>query len=461
VLRPSIPGCESLEKTADDAFAATLISTVGPVKARFSGQLKLSNVDAPRSYMLSGTGSGGAAGFVEARVEVSLDAIAPDVTNLRYVVSATVGGKLAQLGSRLIDAAAHRMADDFFARFVRRIDTGAERATGTESVPDLADLAGGGGTAREREGVRAAHGAEPSVGSLPQGLPDRASAAAEALASGQVKVWISDQIAVVTLNRPDRRNAMTYAMWRGMPGIFAALESNPDVRAVILAGAGADFCAGADISEFELVRDDAAQAAAFEVVVDGCCDAIANITKPTIAVIRGYCLGGGAHLAMCCDFRYAAPDAVFGIPAARLSIVYGIRGTGRLLALVGLPRAKKILFGAQRFTSPEALRIGFVDHVASAASPPTALWWSRLFGTRSAVAGDPMIDARDFARSLVDNAPLSIAGAKTLLNGMSMGHGTLDLARAKTLIAQASDSEDYREGRAAFAAKRAPRFRGR
>jgi enoyl-CoA hydratase/carnithine racemase len=165
---------------------------------------------------------------------------------------------------------------------------------------------------------------------------------------------------------------------------------------------------------------------------------------------------------MSCDFRYAAPEAMFGIPAARLSIIYGVRGTRKLLSLVGLPKAKKILFDAQRFDAAKALEIGFVDHVAASGEPAAGTWWSWRFGApKSGVAADPMADARAFARSMADNAPLSIAGAKALLNGMAMGTGALDLDRAEALIAAAAGSADYREGRAAFAEKRAPRFLGR
>jgi enoyl-CoA hydratase/carnithine racemase len=254
---------------------------------------------------------------------------------------------------------------------------------------------------------------------------------------------------------------MTFGMWRSIPSIFGALERNPEVRAIILTGAGEDFCAGADIAEFARVRDNVEQATAYEVAVDACCDAIADIAKPTIAVTRGYCLGGGAHLAMSCDFRYAAHNAVFGIPAARLSIIYGVRGTRKLLSLVGLPQAKKILFGAQRFSADEAKAIGFVDHVAATESTSKQTFWSQLSGgSKTIPAGDPMADARVFAGLMADNAPLSIAGAKFLLNGMGMGTGALDLTEAEALIAAASASDDYREGRIAFAEKRPARFLG-
>lgn len=260
---------------------------------------------------------------------------------------------------------------------------------------------------------------------------------------GHITVNRADAVAVVTLNRPASRNAMTLAMWRTMPAILATLEADAQVRALILTGAGADFCAGADIPEFAKVRDDVAQSEAYEVAVDACCDAIAQFTKPSIAVLRGYCLGGGAHLAMSCDFRYAASDAIFGIPAAKLSIIYGVKGTLKLLALVGLPAAKRIFFSAERFDARRALSIGFVDQVDG------------LDG-----AGDPMADAQAFAQSLAANAPLTLSGSKALLNGLAWGSGALDLAHAQALIDAAAASADYREGRAAFAERRAPNFKG-
>jgi enoyl-CoA hydratase/carnithine racemase/carbon monoxide dehydrogenase subunit G len=458
VLRASIPGCEELDRAEDGSFTATVVSKVGPIKARFSGQVSLTKVEAPRSYTLIGEGSGGAAGFAKAEIDVVLDAPEPSLTVLRYTVRTTVGGKLAQLGSRMIDAAARQSADDFFERFAELV-----RADDTAPVTPTLDLAQYTAAVMPSETPNAMPPARPVARrSGPTLVAVTAEEVAAVLTAELIKVWISDQIAVVTLNRPASRNAMTHGMWRAIPAIFASLQANDDVRVVVLTGAGTDFCAGADISEFASVRDDAAQARQYELAVDACCDAIAQIAKPTIAVVRGYCLGGGAHLAMSCDFRYSAAEAVYGIPAARLSIVYGVRATRKLLSLVGLPRAKKILYSAQRFAAAEALRIGFVDHVSDAAETPPPSGWKRWLAKRTQrMAGDPMADAREFARTLTDNAPLSISGAKALLNGMAMGAGALDLDYAEDLIEQASASADYREGRAAFAERRSPKFTGR
>lgn len=463
ILQACIPGCEAMLATGDGAYTATVVSTVGPIKARFAGKVVLSNVVAPISYTLTGEGSGGAAGFAKARIGVVLDALEPALTLLRYEVQAQVGGKLAQLGSRLIDAVARKQAQEFFERFAALVGDGPDPAAGAPAQqldlqPALAATAP----------ALAARTTAPAAAERPAqpGLSAQASAqaAAEVMAAEQIKVWIEDGIAVVTLNRPSNRNAMTYAMWKAIPAIFGALERNAEVRAVILTGAGEDFCSGADIPEFETVRADVAQATAYEVAVDACCDAILGICKPTIALARGYCLGGGAHLAMSCDFRYAAEKAVFGIPAARLSIVYGVKGTRKLLSLVGLTNAKRVLFGAQRFNAQEALRIGFADWVAQAPPGPAPSFLNRLMGTvpaSSAPAPDPMAEARRFAQSLAENAPLSIGGAKYLLNGMAMGTGALDLVQAEALIAQAAGSHDYREGRSAFAEKRPPKFLAR
>lgn len=254
-----------------------------------------------------------------------------------------------------------------------------------------------------------------------------------------IDVTIDDATAVVTLNRPAQRNAMTLAMWKEVTRLFGEFGRNDAVRVIVLTGAGGHFSVGADISEFGTVRADIAQSAAYEVAVDTCSDAIANAPKPTIAAIDGYCLGGGCHLAMACDFRFAGAAASFGIPAARLSIVYGLRSTQRLFALVGLAQAKRILFSGERFDATEALRIGFAD-----------------------VRADNAIqEAKNFAGALADNAPLSISGAKFMLNGMASALGTLDPYEVQSTIDPASASADYSEGRRAFAEKRRPIFTGR
>jgi enoyl-CoA hydratase/carnithine racemase len=245
-------------------------------------------------------------------------------------------------------------------------------------------------------------------------------------------------IALVALNRPSSRNAVTLAMWCELAEIFSRFAADRDLCAVMLAGTGADFSVGADISEFDKIRSDKQQAAEYEVAVDACSAAIAELGKPVIAAISGYCLGGGCHLALACDFRFADRTAMVGIPAARLSIVYGVRSVQRLSALVGIANAKRILYSGDRYPAERSRSMGLIDEIHD----------------------DARLAAEQFVEGLAANAPLSIAGAKFMLNGLSMGAGALDLAAARRLIDAASDSRDFREGREAFAEKRPPRFRG-
>lgn len=254
-----------------------------------------------------------------------------------------------------------------------------------------------------------------------------------------IEVHADAEIVKVLLNRPAHRNAMTLAMWHEVSRAFTALAGDRSVRGIVLTGAGGNFSVGADVSEFDAVRGSARAAADYEAAVDACADAIAAAPQPVIAAIDGYCLGGGCHLALAADFRFAAPQASIGIPSARLSIVYGVRSTQRLLAHVGLANAKRILYGAERLEGSDALRIGLVEHIAD----------------------DPREAAIAQLRAFAGNAPLSIAGAKAILTGLVMGPGSLDPAAAGSLIDAAADSADYAEGRRAFAEKRPPRFSGR
>ena len=257
--------------------------------------------------------------------------------------------------------------------------------------------------------------------------------------SGDVTVAISDSVATVVINRPERRNAMKLQMWHTLHELYQEFAADDGVRAVILTGAGEHFCAGADITEFATTRHTSEAGHAYDRIVDECSDAIMHLPKPTIAAISGFCIGGGSGLALANDFRFAAPSAVFAITAARLSIVYGIRETQNLLAAVGLANAKKILYSAERFDPAEAFRIGFIDRIAE----------------------DPVASAHGFAADLAKNAPLSISGAKYILQGLALGTGVLDFDKTREMAERSLTSEDYREGQRAFAEKRAPVFKGR
>lgn len=246
-------------------------------------------------------------------------------------------------------------------------------------------------------------------------------------------------VATVTLNRPARRNAVTLAMWQGLASLFDELGRDDALRGVVLTGAGGTFSAGADIAEFERTRASTEQGLAYEVAVDAACDAIAGLGRPVVAAIRGHCYGGACNLAMACDFRIVGPDARMAIPAAKLSIVYGVRGMARLLALVGLAEAKRVFFSGRPFDAEHALRTGFADQSSD----------------------DPVSAAKELLGGLSDLAPLSIAGAKAILTALAMPDRPFDAGAADAHILRALNSADYAEGRAAFVEKRAARFRGR
>lgn len=247
-------------------------------------------------------------------------------------------------------------------------------------------------------------------------------------------------IAWVVLDRPARRNAVTASMWRTLGAIFTELGASDDVRVIVLTGSGEHFCAGADIGEFGDVRTGPDATRAYERDVEACEAAIAASPRPTIAAIRGYCLGGGCGLALACDFRLADRTARFGIPAARLGIVYGVQECRNVLNVVGLANAKRILFTGQRFDAAAAARMGLVDEV---------------------VDGSLEDAVRGFAATLAENAPLSIAGAKRILTALAHGAVEPQAPEIAAAIERATESQDYQEGVRAFLEKRRPLFTGR
>lgn len=250
-----------------------------------------------------------------------------------------------------------------------------------------------------------------------------------------VEFAVSEGTATVTLNRPEARNAITLAMWKDIASIFTELRSDRNVRTILLKGSGGNFSVGADVSEFSEVRNDAAASTEYEICVDAASDAIATTPQPVMAVLRGYCLGGACHLCLACDFRYGHTTTSIGIPAAKLSIVYSVKTTRRLLSIVGPVQAKRMLFSAERLWAEEAHRIGLIDRVVE----------------------DPEAQAMAFARSMSELAPLSIAGAKYIIDDLCEGGRA---AKAQAIIDAASNSKDYLEARRAFAEKRQPSFGG-
>jgi enoyl-CoA hydratase/carnithine racemase len=251
-----------------------------------------------------------------------------------------------------------------------------------------------------------------------------------------------DGVGWVTINNPERRNAISLDMWEAMGAAFDDFAADDGVRCVVMHGAGDKaFASGADISQFEKNRSSAEAAKEYARISSGARNRMLAFEKPFIAMIRGYCMGGGLGLAMTADIRVAADDAVFGIPAARLSIAYDFLNLGNLVRLVGPSRAKEILLTAKRYSAEEALHMGLVNQVAALAE------------LESAVA--------DMTGRMVDNAPLSMRASKLTIDEIVKDARDRDMDKVEALSRACFDSEDYREGRTAFMEKRKPVFQGR
>jgi enoyl-CoA hydratase/carnithine racemase len=260
-------------------------------------------------------------------------------------------------------------------------------------------------------------------------------------AEGRMLAEIADGVGTITFNNPEKRNAMSLEMWRGLVEILDLFAADASVRAVVLAGAGHKaFVSGADISQFGSQRADAAAQRDYDALTSAGRARLAAFPRPVIARIRGFCLGGGLGIALQADLRIAADDAEFGIPAARLGLAYGAGMVRQLVALVGPAHARMLLYTGARIDAREAARIGLVN--------------------RTVPADDLTDTVDDIARAMADNAPLSIHAAK-LAVAAAEAPGSVADAEVEAAIAACFDSEDYREGRAAFQEKRAPRFAGR
>jgi enoyl-CoA hydratase/carnithine racemase len=264
------------------------------------------------------------------------------------------------------------------------------------------------------------------------------------LALGIDKMLASKQDGVgwVTFNNPTRRNAVSPEMWEAVVTIFEAFEKDPDIRVVVMKGAGDKaFVSGADISQFEAMRNNAEAAEIYSQYSKRGRAAMARLGKPLIAMIRGYCIGGGMSTALAADIRFASEDSQFGIPAARLGLSYSFDSLRPLAELVNSSVAKDMLFTGRRLTAAEALRVGLVNTVVPADQLEQAV--------------------RDYAAIIVENAPLTVKAAKFTLSEVVKDPEHRDLEQAERLNRQCMDSQDYAEGRRAFMEKRQPVFLGR
>jgi enoyl-CoA hydratase len=273
-------------------------------------------------------------------------------------------------------------------------------------------------------------------------MPDVSDKTDRSFADGKILQRIADGVGIVTFNNPAKRNAMSLDMWEGLGLALSELRDHPDVRVVILVGAGDKaFVSGADISQFEQTRHNAEASEEYSRRSAAQRALLADYPKPTIACIRGFCLGGGMQVAMLADIRIAGEDSQFGIPAARLGIAYGYDGLRHLVSLVGPSWARLLMYTGMPIDSAEAVRIGLVDRVI----PNAELWNATL----------------DIARTIAGNAPLAIRAARITIAQILKDPGDRDMNAIKEIATACMDSEDFREGRRAFMQKRKPQFRGR
>lgn len=246
----------------------------------------------------------------------------------------------------------------------------------------------------------------------------------------------------IRFHNPERHNALSVDMWEAVPLLLAQAESDERVRLVVFSGSGEKaFVSGADISQFEDMRAAREAVARYEEMAEKALMGIYHFSKPTLACIRGYCIGGGVNVAMSCDLRIACDDAVFSIPAARLGLGYRYSALKNLVDLVGPGVAKDLFFTARRIGAAEARDVGLINRVAPAAQLEALL--------------------EEYRSALAANAPLTVRAGKAIIAEILKPSPEIDHERCRQLILTCFQSEDYAEGRKAFMDKRKPVFRGR
>ena len=248
-------------------------------------------------------------------------------------------------------------------------------------------------------------------------------------------------VGYLVFNNPERHNAVSLEMWEAASSYLDDFAKDQSVRVVVLTGAGGKaFVSGADISKFESERSSKEAIDRYNVAVDKANTAIYEFAKPTIAMIRGYCIGGGVGLALCCDIRICSENSKFGVPAAKLGLGYGYNGVKKLVDVVGPSFAKEIFFTARHFTAAEAHGMGLVNRVVP----------------------DAELEAyvRDMAQTISENAPLTVNSVKFIVGQVLAHESQKDLKACNALVSQCFASRDYTEGRKAFMEKRKPNFTG-
>lgn len=250
---------------------------------------------------------------------------------------------------------------------------------------------------------------------------------------------INGAVSTLTFNNPERHNAMSLDMWRAATAALERFEQESAVRVIVLTGAGGRaFVSGADISKFASERDTLDAVAEYNAAVDRFGQVLGECSKPTIAMIRGYCIGGGLGISVCCDLRIANDAARFAVPAAKLGLGYGYANVRRIMDLVGPQFATEMLLTARQFDAADAMRMGLVNSVV-----PDAEIESYVL---------------DLSDAISNNAPLTIRAVKRIVR--ELRRDVPDVAACDALVRQCFESADYREGRQAFMEKRKPVFRG-
>ncbi|WP_417671789.1 enoyl-CoA hydratase [Roseibium sp.] len=261
--------------------------------------------------------------------------------------------------------------------------------------------------------------------------------------AGAIHTSIDGSTGWLVIDNEAKRNALTLAMWKDLPGAVQNLADDSQVRVIVVRGAGStSFVAGADISEFKETRSTAERAQAYDAINVAAFKALKTATKPTLAMIDGHCLGGGLGIALACDLRIATKGSVFGIPAARLGIAYPLEAMSDIIQSVGPMNAKRLLFTAERIGTGEALRLGIIGEEVNEKTE---------------------LEERvsSLCASLAANAPLTQRAAKRAINAIASGSRPDDMCGAVDAANACFGSKDFEEGRNAFLEKRAPTFCGK
>lgn len=257
----------------------------------------------------------------------------------------------------------------------------------------------------------------------------------------RVKAWVDGQILHIRFNNPAKHNALSVDMWGAVPTLLQQAEQDDNIRVVVFSGEGGkSFISGADISQFDDLRAQKEAVSKYELLAEQALEGIYEFSKPTIACIKGYCVGGGVNVAISCDLRVASTDSTFFVPASRLGLGYRVSAMRNLTHLVGPGFAKDIFFTGRRLDSAEALRIGLVNRIAE----PEGL--------------DALL--AEYTTAICTGAPLTIKAGKRIIREV-LKNDDIDMELSRRLIRDCFESEDYAEGRKAFMEKRKPSFKGK